>query len=81
MTGFKDWVQDVQVTNTLGNGWCVHIDGSDVFDEINIHGVKTRRTLSIAPNLESKEVATDVAIKWLENQLSKVKDATEANRQ
>ncbi|AUR88802.1 coil containing protein [Vibrio phage 1.118.B._10N.261.49.F6] len=74
---FHDWVQSVHVTNTLGNGWCVRLDGSDVFDEINVHGVKTRRTLSIAKGLSSESEAKQTAVHWLKDQLKQLEKESE----
>lgn len=62
---FKDWVSNVHVTNTLGRGWCVRIDGCNVFDEINQYGVKPRITFAIASDLKSQEEAKQFAINWL----------------
>ncbi|AUR82735.1 hypothetical protein NVP1271B_37 [Vibrio phage 1.271.B._10N.286.54.B4] len=77
MNDFKDWVSDVEIAETLGNGWCVRIEGSDVFDDINRYGVKTRRTFSIAKGLTSEKEARGVARNWLESQISRL-EATEA---
>lgn len=65
---FKDWISNVHVTNTLGRGWCVRIDGCNVFDEINQYGVKPRITFAIASDLESQEEAKQFAINWLRGQ-------------
>lgn len=66
---FKDWTSDVYVSSTCGRGWCVRIDGCDVFDEINKYQVKTRRTFSIASDLKSEEEAKEFAVEWLKAQL------------
>ena len=65
---FKDWISNVHVTNTLGRGWCVRIDGCNVFGEINQYGVKPRITFAIASDLKSQEEAKQFAINWLRGQ-------------
>jgi hypothetical protein len=71
---FKDWCQDAEITNTIGKGWCVRIYGSDVFDDINQYGVKTRRTLSIASGFGSEEEAKQALREWLQRQLNQLEN-------
>lgn len=65
----KDWCEKPRVTGTMGNGWCVRIDGTDVFDSINQYGCKTRRSLDIVKGLGSKEEADAYLAQWLRDQL------------
>lgn len=74
MSKFVDWIQPLAISNTLGNGWCVRIDGSDVFDDINQYGVKTRRSLQVASGLKSKGEARTAAIEWLNAQLAALEE-------
>lgn len=69
---FEDWCGNVEIENTLGVGWCVRIDGSDIFDHVNTYKVKTRRTLQIASGLKSEEAAKAEAVRWLNNQLARL---------
>ena len=71
MSKFTDWIGDVEVADTIGNGWCVRIDGCDVFDVVNNHGVKARRTFSIESNIKSEKLAQQHRISWLKDQLKK----------
>ncbi|AJD82957.1 hypothetical protein PJWF_00063 [Achromobacter phage JWF] len=63
-----DWVEGVYVCDTIGSGWCVRIDGTDVFEDVNRWGCKGRRVFQIARGLASKEEAEKVAAQWLANQ-------------
>ncbi len=69
---FENWCHKPKVTNTMGRGWCVRIDGCDVFDIINGHGVKKRRAFNIASDLESKEEAQQVLRAWLTSSLAEI---------
>ncbi|WVH13940.1 hypothetical protein CASP1_00017 [Alcaligenes phage CASP1] len=60
-----DWVQGPYVTDTMGSGWCVRIDGTDIFADLNQHGCKGRVTFQIAHGLSSKEEAEATLAKWL----------------
>ena len=65
----KDWCEKPRVAGTLGNGWCVRIDGTDVFDSVNQYGCKTRRSFDIVKGLGSKEEADAYLAQWLKDQL------------
>lgn len=62
------------VVNTMGKGWCVRIDGSDIFEEENEWGTKARHTLSIVEGLDSKEDAEKALAEWLRKTLSLVEE-------
>lgn len=68
----EDFIEGPFVTETIGNGWCVRIHGSDIFESSSKWGTKPLHTLSIAKGLKSKEEAEEVMRKWLLDQLSKV---------
>lgn len=68
-----DWVQGPYVTDTMGSGWCVRIDGTSIFDGLNKYGCKGRITFQIAAGLKSKEEAEQALANWLS--IRKVKDA------
>lgn len=69
MSEVKDWCKKPEVCNTLGNGWCVRISGTDVFDGINQYGCKTLRTFDIVRGLSSEEEAKAYLAQWLSEQL------------
>ncbi len=62
-----DWVQGPYVTETMGRGWCVRIDGTDIFQEVNRHGCKGRITFQIADSLKTKEEAEAALAEWVRN--------------
>ncbi|MFJ5538582.1 hypothetical protein [Vreelandella titanicae] len=62
----------LEVSDTLGIGWCVRILGNDIHEPKNQYGCKPLRTLQIASHLESKEKAEKAAEDWLNDQLSKL---------
>jgi len=68
MNEHKDWCGVPEVVMT-GNGWCVRINGCDVFDPINQHGCKGLRSFDIVKGLDSKEAAEAFRIQWLREQL------------
>lgn len=72
-TKHNNWIQDISVNNTVGVGWCVRIDGTNVFDDLNQYGTKGRKSLQIAAEHPNKESATKAAIEWLEGQLKKLR--------
>lgn len=63
-----DWIEGVQVTDTVGRGWCVRIDGTDIFEDVNRYGCKGRRSFQIAAGLPSKQEAERAAVEWLDRQ-------------
>jgi len=63
-----DWIEGVQVTDTVGRGWCVRIDGTDIYDDVNRYGCKGRRSFQIAAGLPSKQEAERAAVEWLDHQ-------------
>lgn len=65
-----DWIENVRVTDTMGRGWCIRIDGTDIFEDANRHGCKGRRSFQIAADLPNKQEAERVAAEWLGNQLA-----------
>jgi len=65
-----DWISGVCVTDTVGSGWCVRIDGTDIFEDVNRFGCKGRRSFQIAKGLASKQLAQRAAVEWLTGQLS-----------
>ncbi len=64
-----DWIEGVRVTDTVGRGWCVRIDGTDIFEDVNRYGCKGRRSFQIAAGLTSKQEAERAAEEWLTSQL------------
>jgi hypothetical protein len=68
MSEYKDWCEVPKVVMT-GHGWCVRINGCDVFDPINQHGCKGLRSFDIVKGLDSKEAAEAFRIQWLREQL------------
>jgi len=65
---FKNWCNKPEVVCT-GEGWGVRINGCDVFDSLNEHGVKTLRSFDIASGLETKDQAEASLKEWLTSQL------------
>ncbi|EFF76118.1 hypothetical protein [Achromobacter piechaudii] len=63
-----DWIEGVRVTDTVGRGWCVRIDGTDIFEDVNRYGCKGRRSFQIASGLPNKQDAERVAAEWLDHQ-------------
>jgi len=61
-----NWVQGPYVTDTVGSGWCVRIDGTDVFASPNQYGCKGRITFQVAGGLSSKEEAQAALESWLQ---------------
>lgn len=60
-----DWVQGPYITDTVGSGWCVRIDGTNIFADLNQYGCKGRVTFQIARGLASKEEAETALDEWL----------------
>lgn len=60
-----DWVQGPYITDTVGSGWCVRIDGTNIFADLNQYGCKGRVTFQIARGLPSKEEAEKALTEWL----------------
>ena len=67
-----EWLEDIQITDTMGSGWCVRLSGSCIFDDVNRWDCKGRRTLQIAKGLPTKESATNSALHWLNEQRAKL---------
>lgn len=63
-----DWLSGVNITDTVGSGWCARIDGTDIFDDVNRYGCKGRRSFQIAKGKASKQEATQSALEWLDRQ-------------
>lgn len=63
-----DWIEGVRVTDTLGRGWCVRIDGTDIFEDVNRYGCKGRKSFQIASGLASKQEAERAALEWIDRQ-------------
>lgn len=61
----RNWIQGPYVTDTMGSGWCVRIDGTDIFADLNRYGCKGRVTFQIAEGLGSKEEAEAALSDWL----------------
>lgn len=76
MSDYEDWCEVPKVVMT-GNGWCVRINGCDVFDPINQHGCKGLRSFDIVKGLDSKEEAEAFRIQWLREQLPEIDDQSE----
>lgn len=60
-----DWVQGPYVTDTMGSGWCVRIDGTDIFSDLNRYGCKGRVSFQIARGLASTKEAETALTGWL----------------
>lgn len=63
-----DWIEGVRVTDTVGRGWCVRIDGTDIFEDANRYGCKGRKSFQIASGLSNKQEAERAALEWLDRQ-------------
>jgi len=74
MTKFKDWVENVSLSQTVSGDWQVRLDGCNVFDDLNQYGVKPRVTFAIKKGFDSKEEARLAAIKWLSDQIDLLED-------
>jgi len=61
-----NWVQGPYVTDTVGSGWCVRIDGTDVFASPNQYGCKGRISFQVAGGLGNKEEAQAALASWLQ---------------
>ncbi len=74
-----DWIEGVCVTDTVGRGWCVRIDGTDIFEDVNRYGCKGRRSFQIAADLPSKQEAERAAVEWLDRQRAALASAPVAD--
>lgn len=69
---FEDWIGDIEII-TCGRGIEVRVGGSDLHDPVGRYGTKPLRELIIGEGFESPEEARNAAIKWLNDQLEKIK--------
>ncbi|MFU1938857.1 hypothetical protein ACLQ8Z_03415 [Bordetella hinzii] len=74
-----DWIEGVRVTDTVGRGWCVRIDGTDIFEDVNRYGCKGRKSFQIASDLPSKHEAERAAVEWLDRQRAALASAPVAD--
>ncbi|QEA10861.1 transcriptional regulator [Bordetella phage vB_BbrS_PHB09] len=74
-----DWIEGVRVTDTVGRGWCVRIDGTDIFEDANRYGCKGRKSFQIASGLSNKQEAERAALEWLDRQRAALASAPVAD--
>lgn len=74
-----DWIEGVRVTDTVGRGWCVRIDGTDIYEDANRYGCKGRKSFQIASGLSNKQEAEHVALEWLDRQRAALASAPVAD--
>lgn len=67
-TSNGDYVLGPYVTDTIGCGWCVRIDGTDIFEGPTLCGQKNQVTLEIARGLNSRLEAEAYLTDWLSKQ-------------
>ncbi|CAE32685.1 hypothetical protein [Bordetella bronchiseptica] len=74
-----DWIEGVRVTDTVGRGWCVRIDGTDIYEDANRYGCKGRKSFQIASGLSNKQEAERAALEWLDRQRAALASAPVAD--